>query len=231
MKNRQYRIPTYVSIVEGCLTNLYRFIALILNQTTDKDYAATYKLNPLCEILNKNSFNKLTDAVNINIRNAINHGGIVFKEDGQKIDFHYTENRRSVSSTLTTYEFDRLLNDAYDTASAIVLGITTFLNSNWSIVTVNTTDKTFAAFSLLGMELSIPSIRCRYISESACSDQLNAEFWIANTDREYLIQTAVVLSMMIYSRYGDYKKYYISFSSERLMTSWVRFTNQQIFTR
>lgn len=86
MKNRQYRIPTYVSIVEGCLTNLYRFIALILNQTTDKDYAATYKLNPLCEILNKNSFNKLTDAVNINIRNATNHGGIGFKEDGQKID-------------------------------------------------------------------------------------------------------------------------------------------------
>lgn len=229
MKNRQYRIPTYVSIVEGCLTNLYRFIALILNQTTDKDYAATYKLNPLCEILNKNGFNELTDTVNINIRNAINHGGIVFKEDGQKIDFHYIENRRSVSNTLTTYEFDRLINNVYDTASAIVLGIATFLNVNWSIVTVDTTDKTFAAFSLLSMELSIPSIRCRYISESTCGDQLNAEFWIANTDREYLLQTAIVLSMMIYSRYGDYKKYYISFSSERLMTSWVRFTNQQVF--
>ena len=81
-----YFFHCFFSIVEGCLTNLYRFIALILNQTTDKDYAATYKLNPLCEILNKNSFNKLTDAVNIIIRNATNHGGIGFKEDGQKID-------------------------------------------------------------------------------------------------------------------------------------------------
>ena len=98
MKNRQFRIPTYVSIVEGCLTNLYRFIALIINQTTTKDYASTYKLNPLCEILNKNGFDKLTESVNINIRNAINHGGIVFEEDGQKIVFHYTENKRSVSS-------------------------------------------------------------------------------------------------------------------------------------
>lgn len=71
MKNRQFRIPTYVSIVEGCLTNLYRFIALIINQTTTKDYASTYKLNPLCEILNKNGFDKLTESVNINIRNAI----------------------------------------------------------------------------------------------------------------------------------------------------------------
>lgn len=228
IKNRQYRIPTYVSIVEGCLTNLYRFIALILNQTTSKDYAATHKLSPLCDILNKNGFNDLTKTVNINIRNAINHGGIIFKEDGQKIDFHYTENRRSVSSTLTTYEFDQLINDVYDTASAIVLGITAFLNTNWSVIKIDITDKTFVAFSLLGMELSIPPIRCRYISESSCNDQLNAEFWVENTDREYLLQTAIVLAMMIYSRYSDYKKYYISFSGERLMTSWTRFTKQQI---
>ena len=61
MKNRQYRIPTYVSIVEGCMTNLYRFIALLLNQISEKDYASTYKLKPLCEILNKNGFNKLEE--------------------------------------------------------------------------------------------------------------------------------------------------------------------------
>lgn len=229
MKNRQFRIPTYVSVVEGCLTNLYRFITLIVNQITTKDYASTYKLNSLCEILNKNGFNELTESVNINIRNAINQGGILFKEDGQKITFHYTENKRSVSSTITTYEFDQLINDVYDTASAIILGIAVFLNLNWKTVSVDRSSKTFVAFSMLGMELSIPAVRCRYISESVCSDQLNAEFWIANTDREYLIQTAVVLSMMIYSCYGDYGKYYISFSSERLMTSWVRFTNQQIF--
>lgn len=137
MKNRQFRIPTYVSIVEGCLTNLYRFIALIINQTTTKDYASTYKLNSLCEILSKNGFDKLTESVNINIRNAINHGGIVFEEDGQTIVFHYTENKRSVSSAFTTYEFDQLINDVYDTASAIILGITVFLNLNWETVTVD----------------------------------------------------------------------------------------------
>ena len=170
MKNRQFRIPTYVSVVEGCLTNLYRFIALIVNQTTTKDYASTYKLKSLCEILNGNGFDELTEFVNINIRNAINHGGIIFEEDGQKIIFHYTENKRSVSSTFTTYEFDQLINDVYDTASAIILGIAVFLNLNWKAVSVDRSSKTFVAFSMLGMELSTPTVRCRYISESVCSD-------------------------------------------------------------
>ena len=206
MKNRQFRIPTYVSIVEGCLTNLYRFIALIINQTSTKDYASTYKLNPLCEILNKNGFDKLTESVNINIRNAINHGGIVFEEDGKKIVFHYTENKRSVSSTFTTYEFDQLINDVYDTASAIILGITVFLNSNWKTVTVDRSSKTFVAFSLLGMELSIPTVRCRYISESPSGEQLNAEFWVKETERGYLFECAVLLIMAIYDTYDDYEK-------------------------
>ena len=127
MKNRQYRIPTYVSIVEGCLTNLYHFITLLINQNSEKDYASTYKLKPLCEILVKAGFNALTAVVNINIRNAINHGGIIFKEDGRVIDFHYTEGRRSVSCSLNVYEFDKLINDVYDTASAIVLGIAFFI--------------------------------------------------------------------------------------------------------
>lgn len=228
MKNRQFRIPTYVSIVEGCLTNLYRFIALILNQITDKDYASTYKLNPLCDMLNKKGFSELTKSVNINIRNAINHGGIVFEEDGQRIVFHYTENRKNASCTITAYEFDDIINDVYDTASAIVLGISVFLNSNWKMVDIDRSSKTFAAFSLLGMELSIPVIRCRYISESPLSTQLNAEFWVTETGRDFLIQNSIYLAIIIYSVYSNYQKYYISFSGERLATSWLRFSNQQI---
>lgn len=229
MKNRQYRIPTYVSIVEGCMTNLYRFIALLLNQISEKDYASTYKLKPLCEILNKNGFNALTDAVDINIRNAINHGGILFREDGKRIDFHYTENRRSVSCSLMDYEFEQLINKVYDMASAIVLGITVFLNNNWNVIRVNGSEKSFVAFSLFGMKLSIPTIRCRYISEVPACNQLNAVFWIANSDRAYISQTAIQLAMLIYSEYNDFDKYLISFSNERLANSWLRFTNQEVY--
>lgn len=228
IKNRQYRIPTYISIVEGCLTNLFHFITLLLNQASEKDYASTYKLKPLCEILEKNGFKSLTEHVDINVRNAINHGGIVFKEDGQLIDFRYTERNRSIVRTLNVYEFDQLINDVYDTASALVLGISVILNNNWNIVHVDKSKKSFAAFSLLGMELSIPQVRCRYISEAPNGTQLNAEFWVQNTDRTYIMQTAIELAILIYSQYNDYEKYYISFSNERLATSWLRFTNQEV---
>lgn len=228
IKNRQYRIPTYISIVEGCLTNLFHFITLLLNQVSEKDYASTYKLKPLCEILEKNGFKSLTEHVDINVRNAINHGGIVFKEDGQLIDFRYTERNRSIVRTLNVYEFDQLINDVYDTASALVLGISVILNNNWNIVHVDKSKKSFAAFSLLGMELSIPQVRCRYISEAPNGTQLNAEFWVQNTDRTYIMQTAIELAILIYSLYNDFEKYYISFSNERLATSWLRFTNQEV---
>lgn len=228
IKNRQYRIPTYISIVEGCLTNLFHFITLLLNQASEKDYASTYKLKPLCEILERNGFKSLTEHVDINVRNAINHGGIVFREDGQLIDFRYTERNRSIVRTLNVYEFDQLITDVYDTASALVLGISVILNNNWNIVHVDKSKKSFAAFSLLGMELSIPQVRCRYISEAPNGTQLNAEFWVQNTDRTYIMQTAIELAILIYSQYNDYEKYYISFSNERLATSWLRFTNQEV---
>ena len=79
------------------------------------------------------------------------------------------------------------------------------------------------------MELSIPTIRCRYISEVPDCNQLNAEFLVLNTDRTYIMQIAIELAMLIYSRYNDYDKYYISFSNERLQTSWLRFSNQEVY--
>lgn len=228
IKNRQYRLPTYVSIVESCLTNLYRFIVLLINQTTEKDYHSNYKLKPLTEILNKFGYNKLTQKVDIDIRNAINHGGILFLEDGEKIVFHFNKNGRNVSKTKTIYELDQLINDAYDTSSAILLGITIFLNQNWSLLNTSVFNNRFLSFHLLGMKLSIPTIRCRNISEAKYFNQLNAEFSIANTDREYILRFAIVLAILIYSQNSSYDKYYVSFSNDRLMTSWMRFTKEQL---
>src|SRR5699024_10458807 len=52
--------------------------------------------------------------------------------------------------------------------------------------------------------------------------------YIKNTDRGYIHQMAIMISLMVYDRYNDYDQYMISFSSERLQSSWVRFTNIEI---
>ena len=49
-----------------------------------------------------------------------------------------------------------------------------------------------------------------------------------NNLNHYYEKTAIELSMIAYSKFNDYKQYFLSFSNERLQTSWVRFTNQEI---
>lgn len=228
IKNRLYRIPTYVSIVEGCLTNLFRVITLILDQTSQKDFASTKKLNSLCEILKSNGFDMLVSDVNVNIRNAINHGGIIFKENGEIMNFQYTESRQSVICKMSTYEFDELINKVYDTASGVLLGICSFINNHSAIVTVDKSQKLFIPFSLLGMELSIPGIRFKSISDLPNSKQLNINIEIENSDRIYIMEIAVLLSIIVFDRYSDYQQYMFFFSNERLQEGWIRFSSQEI---
>lgn len=228
IKNRLYRLPTYVSIVESCLTNLFRFIILLLNQTTEKDYSSSYNLNCVCEILRKNGYSKLVEYVDVKIRNSVNHGGSLFLEDGNKIVFHYNDKGKSLSKILQIYELDQLIDDVYDTASAVLLGVSVFINNNWSIIDESVFNEPFLDYNLFGMSLSIPSVRCRYISEAEHFNQLNAEFDTLNTERSFIIQTCVMLAILIYLKYDCYDKYYISFSNDRLTTSWMRFSSDQL---
>lgn len=159
VKTRFYSIPTYTSILEGCQANFYRVIALLLGQAKGKDYASQNTLGKLVNVLNSNGFNILTRDVNVNIRNAINHGKVIIKRKdiGEKICFYYVENRRQSTLELSTYEFDELIDKAYNTASSVFLGITTFLNKHMDLLDVDTGKKGYVQFSLLSMRLSLPN--------------------------------------------------------------------------
>lgn len=230
IKNRLYRIPTYISIIEGCLTNLFKCILLILNQTSSKDYASQRKLGPICEVLEKNGFDSLVKDVNKNIRNAINHGGVVFKvvKGMHVIEFIYNEKNQSVVQQLSVSDFDELINKVYDVASGVLLGITHFFNNNFDKIVIDRTSKTYLSFYLHAMELSIPSIRCRSISSIEDNKQLNLDFYINKSDKTFILQTAIELAIIAHNQYENYKSYFISFSNERLQTSWIRFTNDDI---
>ncbi|MBS4222401.1 SEC-C metal-binding domain-containing protein [Lederbergia citrea] len=230
IKTRLYRIPTYISIVEGCLSNLYRVIALLLDQTTIKDYKTQNKLNPLCTILKNNNFELLVRDVNVDVRNAINHGGVVYKivDGGPVIEFQYAKNREYQILHMPLYEFDGLIDKVFDVASAIILGLVTFFNNHNNLFEINLKEKLFIPFSLLALELSIPEARCRSISGLPNDKQLNVDMYIKNTDPGNINQMAIILSMLVYDRYNDYDQYMISFSNERLQSSWIRFTNTEV---
>ena len=189
IKNRMYRIPTYVSIVEGCLTNLLRVIILILDQTTEKDLSAQKKLKPICDALVSKGFEEIIKYIDVDIRNAINHGGILFKEDGKRIEFNYTKGGKVLSKELLDYEFDKLIDNVFDTASGLLLALCQFINNNINLINIDKYENNYVSSNLLCMELSIPSIICKCINESIDSSQLNVHIHIKNTDVDFLIST------------------------------------------
>lgn len=227
IKNRMYRLPTYVSIIEGCLSNLFRFLLHIVEQTTQKQYSNINKLSPMCEALQKNGFGEIVNNVDINIRNAINHGGVVFKEEGKTIDFMYSKNHQPVVESFKAYDFDRKIQATYDTASAAILACTLLLN-NSDIVNITNNNISFVSLEYLGMKLSLPFLRCININVLPDYKQMNIIFYSENTDKTYLYESAFEIAMIVYNIHSNFEKYWIGFHNERLLPCWIRFNNSEI---
>lgn len=231
IKTRLYRIPTYTSILESCLSNFFRVIALLLGQALNKDYASQNTLGQLTAVINSNGFTELTKHINVNIRNAINHGKVSIKREaiGEKICFYYVENHRPCTIELAMYEFDKTIDKVFDVASAALLSITTFLNQHIDLIRVDTEKREYIPFSLLSMRLSLPGIYCRNISDTSNNKQLNVDIDIDNTDRGYIAQIATFLAIIIFDQYDDYEQYMFSFSNERMTSGWIRYKNKEIY--
>ena len=169
VKTRLYRLPTYTSIVESCLANFLRVIALLTGKAINKDYTSQNTLGKLVTVMNSNGYNEITKNINVNLRNAINHGKVEVKRDvvGEKISFYYVENRISKCIKLNMYEFDRIIDSAFDTASGVLLGLSLFINNNLNLLNIDNSKKEYTDFSLLSMKLSIPGVYCKNISRNA----------------------------------------------------------------
>lgn len=229
MRTRLYRLPIYTSILESCLSNFLRVIATLTGQSLGKDYSAQNTLGQLMDVIRANGYSKIDQYVNVNLRNAINHGKVLLKKNpADLMCFYYTEQRIQKCDELPTYEFDRIIDDTFDCVSAVLLALVSFFNNHLSVLHIDETKKEYVPFSVLALQLSIPGICCQSISDIANSKQLNIEIEIANTERSYIAEIAIYIAALVHNRYSDYKNYMISFGNPRMMNGWIRFKNQEI---
>ena len=227
IKTRLYRFPTYISILESILSNLYRAIITIIQQTTTKTYNTNQTLSPILEILKKYKFNLLVDNINCNYRNSINHGGANLFKD--KIHFHYNENKITKEEDVEFYIFDKEVNIAYDTASAVILAIATILNNNINLLEgQNITSKSYADFNLFALELSKEGIECLSISDNGNDKQINVNIKVQNTNRVYIGEQFYLILYLVYEKFKKYDQYMIFVSSDRMLTGHIRMKNTQI---
>ena len=217
LKNRLYRIPIYISITEGCLTNLYKAIVYIIDQIIDgKDYKRQNKLNQLCNVLKNNNFEFIINGVDVDIRNAINHGGVLFTNSGRNINFYYMKNGQETKIKKTCFEFEDLINKLYD-CNIDILDKTEIIKNK------------YLNFRLLALKLSMPTIVCNEINdESINNKQINILMSIDNTERVFLIQTAIELIVNVYKEYSQYEQYHVNVENDRLLICFIRLTKDDI---
>ncbi len=229
LKTRLYRLPTYTAILESCLSNFLKVITILLGKGVGKDYSSQNKLKPLLDVVDANGYGAIAEIIDVNIRNAINHGKVLLKKaPADQICFYYTEQHIQRCQEMLLYEFDQLIDKVYDCVSAILLALVTFMNHHLSLLRYDKSKSEYVPFSILAMQLSFPGVYCSTISDTGNSKQLNVEIEIANTDRGYISKIAVLLSSIVFERYNSYEQYWFSFSSTRMMTGWIRFKKQDI---
>lgn len=229
IKTRLYRIPTYTTLVESCMSNFLRTIAAFLGKATGKDYTKQQKLGPLLEVMKSNGLTEIAQKIDVNIRNAINHGKISLQKTPQdEINFFYMEQGIAKVKKIPVYEFDRIINNTYDTVSAVLLAIVVFMNRHITVTNEEYSKGNYTAFALLAMSISLPGIICQSISDVPNKKQINIEMSVKNTDQTYLAALSIEIGIIIFSIYNDYEKYMIFFQNPRLGICWARYKKEEL---
>ena len=234
IKTRLYRVPTYIALVESCMANFLRVIAAILTKATDKDYSKQNSLKQLLDVMQHNGFTEIVKDIDGDIRNSINHGRFMLQRTPQEvITFVYEKDRATRNRTIPLYEFDNIINRAYDAVSAVLLAMAVFINKNIKISDEDCSNEDYKGFALMAMRLSMPGVVCQSISDTpdiGKHKQINIEVDVTKTDINFLVEVSMDIVMLVHNLYSDYDQYLVSFNNPWLGMGWIRYTNKQITT-
>ena len=229
IKTRLYRLPTYTAILESCLSNFLRVIAILTGKGIGKDYSVQNTLKQLLDVASANGYSAIEEIIDVNIRNAINHGKVLLKKgSADRVCFYYTEQHIQKCQEMQIYEFDRLIDKAYDCVSALLVALVVFMNRHLSLLRYDKSKAEYVPFAILAMQLSLPDVYCQSIHDTGSGKQLNVEIEITNTDRTYIAKIAILLASLVFEKYNSYNQYLFSFSSTRMATGWIKFQKQDI---
>lgn len=224
-KIRLFYLPIYTTIIESCISNFARAICCLESYYTTKDYTTANTVSKWRDVLRARSYINLTEAINVDIRNAINHGKIDINNDS--VCFYYNQSNQVRELKVSKYQVQKLLEDTIDVASAMLLAISTFLNNN------NLFDEKYSDYinsQIFAMKISMPGIECKNIFDTGNNKQLNIALDIEDCNKDSIHNIALYLPLIVQNKYPKYEKYMISFHNPRMNTGWIRYTNDEIIS-
>jgi len=221
-KNKLYRLPTYVTLVDDCLTPLYRAIALLL------DLPLHQEVTMLSEELARNNLSLLTKSLDLSILEAIHQGNFVSFFEGKTLGFTQIIDQNVQLKSFSTVEFDQLIESLYDTCSGILLGFAHILTlSGAHLKTSELETNVKVAFDQLALKLSLPNLACTNLHDTNQA-QLNIHMTAVESDPNFLICTAIEIATQIFDQYPGYHTYFVNFDHSRLATAYVRIKAEEI---
>ena len=243
IKSKMYRLPTYINIVEGIISNLFRFIVLVINQDSESDYSSQQTLGQLVNVLKSNEFEFLANYVDVDIRNSINHGLVSFSKQSNPgkyeiisdnyIIFRYRKGGELREKKITISEFERLIDQTYDSAGGILMGLTIFLNNNLNKLLDSIEEDEYMLNELLRMQISIPGISCKSIFKTKNIQdemQLNVELKFEDGDIGKIAEMVYNISFLIHNIYGnsDVDVYFFGINHIRSNKGWIKLYKKDI---
>lgn len=223
-----YQIPTYTSLLENVISNLLRIICSLETLRGTKDYTNQKSLYNYIDVMNTFGYTKISESIDVNVRNAINHGKVkCLNGDGQKIlRFFFTENKINQYKDIKLYEFNAMVDNILDVAGGILLAITLLFNH--SVPRFPKFSSKQLQFDMIALELSTPLVVCESINETSMVKQLNVQLNFRYPEMNMVANSVGVVAYIIGKRFKGYDKYMISYSNPRMQTGWMTFTKEEI---
>lgn len=221
-KNKLYRLPTYVTLVDDCLTPLYKAIALLLDIPVSQD------VTDLSNALAKNNLSLFTNSLDLSILKSIHQGNFVSFFEGKTLGFTQVMDQLVQLKSFSTAEFDQLIDSLYDTCSGILLGFAQVLTISGAHLKASELETNVkVAFDQLALKLSLPNLACINLHETNQA-QLNIHMTAVESDPNFLICTAIEIATQIFEQYPGYHTYFVNFDHPRLATAFVRIKAEEI---
>ena len=229
-KTKLLRNPLLSQIYEDFLMNLYRLIKNVINEFSEKDYSNLNTLGAIVPCLKKHGFEKSTE-ININLRNAINHGNLFVR--GNEVEYRYGKNAQSYSyETITIWEYDNLIDEAYDIGSGILFGILKVLSKHPETIESNHNASEENSREWYRLTYKNSKNRILYLNSvvSGNINQLNIHIQTNLENYNGLVFALIELARGAFFRFPQYNSYFVGFEHSRSSSGFVRLTSEQLLS-
>ena len=229
-KTKLLRNPLLSQIYEDLLMNLYRLIKNIIDIFSEKDYSNLNTLGSIIPCLKKHGFEKSTE-INIDLRNAVNHGNLFVK--GNEVEYRFGKTPLSYNyETINIWEYDNIINEAYDIGSGILFGILKVLSKYPETIgsLYNFSEENAREWYRLTYKNS--KIRVLYLNSVVSSNihQLNVHIQTNLGDYNNLVFALIELARGAFFRFPQYDSYFVGFEHNRSSSGFIRLTKEQLLS-